>query len=173
VWNHARCLDVGHTLGRTCRTMGIKGQVYEKAVHNPEWLNSRAGERICIRVSGSQTASAYSVTEIVSSPGDGTRVHIHHNEDEHFFILEGTVHFLYGEKEFDAAPGTFLSLCRGIAHAWVNCTEAPIRMLVLFTPGGCEEALREIAQGADSTGISVISERYGISVVGPPLVSGR
>lgn len=153
--------------------MSISGQVHEKVIHNPEWLNSRAGERICIRVSASQTAGAYSVTEIVSSPGDGTRVHIHHNEDEHFFILEGTVHFLYGEKEFDAAPGTFLSLSRGIAHAWVNYTEAPIRMLVLFIPGGCEEALREIAQGTDGTEISVISERYGISVVGPPLVSGR
>jgi hypothetical protein len=83
------------------------------------------------------------------------------------------VHFLYGEKEFDAGPGTFLSLSRGIAHAWVNYTDAPIRMLVLFTPGGCEEALREIAQGADGTGISVISERYGISTVGPPFVSNR
>jgi len=137
-------------------------------IQNTEWLNSRPGERICIRVSSSQTAGVYSVTEIVSSPGDGTRMHIHHNEDEHFFILEGTVHFFYDEKEFDAAAGTFLSLSRGIAHAWINHTEAPIRMLVLFTPGGCEEALREIAQGADGAGNSVISERYGISVVGPP-----
>jgi quercetin dioxygenase-like cupin family protein len=151
--------------------MSIEGQVHEKVLHEPEWLNSRTGERICIRVSGRETAGAYSVTEIVSSPGDGTRIHIHHNEDEHFFILEGTVHFLYGEKEFDATPGTILSLSRGIPHAWVNGTEAPIRMLVLFTPGGCEEVLREIARGADGAEILTISNRYGVSVVGPPLGS--
>ena len=71
-----------------------------------EWLQTRPGERCLIRVSAADTHGAYSVVEIVADPGDGTPIHIHQNEDEHFIILEGMAHIAYGEKTFDAAAGT-------------------------------------------------------------------
>jgi mannose-6-phosphate isomerase-like protein (cupin superfamily) len=57
-----------------------------------EWLQTRPGEKCCIRMS----AGAYFVVEIVSSPGDSTPMHIHRNEDEHFIVLEATAHIALG-----------------------------------------------------------------------------
>ncbi|MCU1261772.1 MAG: Cupin 2 conserved barrel domain protein [Bryobacterales bacterium] len=47
-----------------------------------EWLQSRPGERFLIRIPASATNGSYSVTEILSSHGDSTPVHLHENEDE-------------------------------------------------------------------------------------------
>ena len=59
-----------------------------------EWLQTRPGERCSSRIPAADTNGAYSVVEIVSDPCDGTPIHIHQNEHEHFVILEGTARIL-------------------------------------------------------------------------------
>jgi quercetin dioxygenase-like cupin family protein len=118
---------------------------------NGEWLQTRPGERCLIRVSAADTNGAYSVVEIVAEPGDSTPIHVHQNEDEHFLILEGAARIAYGDKTFDAAAGEISSLSKGVPHAWGNASASPLRMLVMVSPGGCEEALRIIAKGVTST----------------------
>ena len=53
-----------------------------------EWLQARPGERFSIRIPASATDGCYSVTEILSSPGDSTPVHVHEKEDEHILVVE-------------------------------------------------------------------------------------
>jgi hypothetical protein len=48
-----------------------------------EWLQARPSERFSIRIPASATDGCYSVTEILSSPGVSTPVHLHEKEDEH------------------------------------------------------------------------------------------
>jgi mannose-6-phosphate isomerase-like protein (cupin superfamily) len=113
-----------------------------------EWLQTRPGERCLIRISAADTNGAYSVVEIVSDHGDGTPIHIHQNEDEHFIIiLGGTARIASGEKIFDAAAGTAVTLSKGVPHAWCNLSNSPLRMVVISTPGDIEEILRLIAKG--------------------------
>jgi len=140
--------------------------------NNPgeKWLNSRPGERFLIRVPATATNGSYSVTEIVASPGDSTPVHLHEKEEEHFLIVEGTVRFVYGDKTFDATTGTMVTCNRGIPHAWGNATDAPIRMMVTASPGGCEEALRMIAEGGDQVDVLAIAEAFSIRPLGPPIL---
>jgi mannose-6-phosphate isomerase-like protein (cupin superfamily) len=64
-------------------------------------------------------------------------------------VVEGTARVLYGDRTFDATAGTMVTLARGVPHAWGNPTEAPIRLAITATPGGCEEALRLIATSGD------------------------
>ena len=137
---------------------------------NEEWLYSRPGERFLIRIPTAATNGSYSVTEIVASPGDSTPIHLHEKEEEHFLILEGTVRFLYGDKTFDATAGTMVTCKRDIPHAWGNPTDAPIRMMVTASPGGCEEALRMIATGGDQVDVMAIAESFSIRVLGPPIL---
>jgi mannose-6-phosphate isomerase-like protein (cupin superfamily) len=134
-----------------------------------EWLQTRPGERCLIRTSAADTHGAFAVVEIISQPGDGTPVHIHRNEDEHFIILEGTARFLYGDRTFDAAAGTSVSASRNIPHAWCNPFDSPLRMLAVASPGGCEDALRVIAQGNDAD-LLTLAERFCVEVVGPPML---
>ena len=137
---------------------------------NEGWLQTRSGERCLIHTSAGDTQGAFSVVEIISQPGDGTPVHIHRNEDEHFVILEGMARFLYGNRVFDAPAGTSVSGIRNIPHAWCNPFDAPFRMVVVVSPGGCEEALRVIAKGGD-VDLHALAKSLGIEIVGPPMLS--
>jgi mannose-6-phosphate isomerase-like protein (cupin superfamily) len=138
---------------------------------NAEWLQTRRGERCLIRTSAADTNGAVSVVEIISQLGDGTPVHIHCREDEHFIILEGTARFLYGDKTFDVAAGSSVSASKNVPHAWCNPFNSPFRMLAIPSPGGCEEALRLIAKG-DATDLPALAKRFQIEVIGPPMLAG-
>ena len=135
-----------------------------------EWMSARPGVSFLIRTPAAATNGSYSVIEVVSSPGDSTPIHLHEKEDEHFLIVEGTVRFLYGDKTFDATAGTMLTCNRGIPHAWGNPTNAPIRMMVTISPGGCEEAFRMLAEEGKQADISTVADEFSIRVLGPPLL---
>jgi quercetin dioxygenase-like cupin family protein len=135
-----------------------------------EWLQSRPGEHFSIRVPASATNGCYSVTEILSSPGDSTPVHLHEKEDEHILVVEGTARVLYGDKSFDATAGTIVSLARGIPHAWGNPTDTPIRLVITATPGGVEECLRLIATSGDQLDLVALAGKYAVRLIGPPLL---
>ena len=134
-----------------------------------EWSEITPGERFSIRVSSEETNSVYTMLEIVADHRNGTPMHIHQNEDEHFIILEGTAHLACGDKTVDALAGTSISVSRGIHHAWCNLSKTPLRMLVLFTPGGIDEMFRTTAQGGDNN-IAALLEKFGTRIVGPTLV---
>ena len=135
-----------------------------------QWMQARPGEQFLIRIPSLATYGSYSVTEILSSPGDSTPVHLHQKEDEHILVVEGTARVLYGEKIFDAPAGTMVSLLRGIPHAWGNPTDIPVRLMVTATPGGCEEALRLIATSGDQLDLPAIAAEYAVTHIGPPLL---
>jgi quercetin dioxygenase-like cupin family protein len=134
------------------------------------WLQSRPGERFSIRVPAWATNGSYSVTEILSSPGDSTPVHLHENEDEHILVVEGTARVLYGDKTFDATAGTMISLARGIPHGWGNPTDTAIRLMITARPGGVEEVLRLIATSGDQLDLLALANKYAVRRIGPPLL---
>jgi quercetin dioxygenase-like cupin family protein len=133
-----------------------------------EWLQTRPGERCLIRVAAAETNGAYSIVEIVSSPGDSTPMHVHRNEDEHILVVEGTARIACGDKTFDAAAGATALLPRNIPHAWGNPTNSALRIVVTATPGGVEEALRLIAEGGDID-LMAIAEKFAVQTTGPLL----
>ena len=137
--------------------------------HNEQtsWLQTRPGERCLIRVPAADTNGAYSLVEIVSEPGDGTPLHVHQNEDEHLFVLEGTGRFAIGDKIFDAEAGTMVRLPRTIPHAWGNRTSSRLRIAAIAYPGGVEEILRIIAGGGAAIDIMALAGRFGVTALGP------
>jgi mannose-6-phosphate isomerase-like protein (cupin superfamily) len=130
------------------------------------WLQTRPGERCLIRVPGADTDGAYSFVEIVSDPGDGTPLHVHRNEDEYLFVLEGTARFAVGDRTFDVEAGTMVTLPKSIPHAWGNRADTPLRIVGMCYPGGVEEALRIIA-GGGVIDIPALAEKFGVTVLGP------
>jgi quercetin dioxygenase-like cupin family protein len=120
-------------------------------------------------IPASATNGSYSVTEILSSPGDSTPVHLHENEDEYILVVEGTARVLYGDKTFDATTGTMIGLARGIPHALGNPTDTPIRLLITARPGGVEELLRLISTSGDQLDLLALANKYAVRRIGPPL----
>jgi mannose-6-phosphate isomerase-like protein (cupin superfamily) len=133
-----------------------------------EWSEVTPGELFSIRVSSEDSNGAYTMLEVVADRQNGTPMHIHQNQDEHFIILEGTAHFVYGDKTVDAPAGTNITVSRGIPHAWCNLSESPLRMLVLFTPGGIDELFRTIAKSG-AINETALFDKYGTVLVGPAL----
>jgi mannose-6-phosphate isomerase-like protein (cupin superfamily) len=133
-----------------------------------EWSEVTPGERFSIRVSSEDTNGAYTMLEVLADHRNGTPMHVHQNEDEHFIILEGTAHLAYGGKTVDASAGTNITVSKGIHHAWCNLSKSPLRMLALFTPGGIDELFRTTARG-DDINITAYLDKFGTRLVGPAL----
>jgi quercetin dioxygenase-like cupin family protein len=114
-------------------------------------------------------------------PGGGPPPHIHHREDEAFFVLEGEVTFTLNGKRVVAKAGAFIQGRRGVPHAFKNEGSVPARMLILVTPPGFEKFMAEFAQPvpsfdspplpvtpADIQKLLAVAPRYGIEILPPP-----
>jgi mannose-6-phosphate isomerase-like protein (cupin superfamily) len=134
------------------------------------WYVPEPGVRFKVLVSTEQAAGSYCCLDTIAQSGTGSPVHIHHNEDEHFLILEGTAHLLLGEEKIDVPAGQTITLPRGVAHAWSNKSNVPLRMIALFNPGGFDQLCVGMAEGAiDASDMSNLRTRFGLELLGPKL----
>ena len=136
---------------------------------NGEWLQVTPGERFRIRTSAKETKGIYTMLELIADSRNGVPMHIHQNEDEHFIVLEGSLHIANGDKRFDAPAGTTVTIKKGVPHAWCNLMDTPLRMLVVFSPGNIEDLFRATA-ARESDDIAALAAKYGTLLVGPPLL---
>jgi mannose-6-phosphate isomerase-like protein (cupin superfamily) len=74
-------------------------------------------------------------------PGYAVPLHVHEDEDEAFYLLEGEVTLITRDGESKARPGDYVHLPRGVPHGFVNASGAPARVLVVASPGGKLEGL--------------------------------
>ena len=94
-----------------------------------------------------ETDNKYSVSEWWLQPqSDGPGAHLHEDNDEVFYVLEGTVSFLVGENWVDANKGTFLRIPAKTMHDFKNKTDVRAGILNFFIPGGFERNMPAIVQ---------------------------
>ena len=74
------------------------------------------GDRYTFLVTGAETGGAYFAMEAVVPPGGGPPPHIHRQEDETFYVVEGDVEFLLGDRIVIATEGDFVNVPRGALH---------------------------------------------------------
>jgi mannose-6-phosphate isomerase-like protein (cupin superfamily) len=94
-------------------------------------------------------------------------LHRHSREDEYSFVVEGRVgaHF-EGEEVFGNA-GDLIFKPRGEWHTFWNAGDGPARVLEIISPGGFEQAFREmhaLGDALDPTAMAAIAARYGVDV---------
>ena len=96
-----------------------------------------------VKVMGEETGGLFSILEEIDPPDFAAPLHIHHQEDEYFYVLEGEVRFTIGDETISATPGTFVFAPRDIAHKYkVEGTE-PAKILSMLTPAGLEKLFIE------------------------------
>ena len=115
-----------------------------------------------IKATMGDTRGAYSLLE-VNVRGGGPPQHIHHAEEEAFYVLEGEVNIKIGEQTITGTVGSFAVIPRGIVHTFWNVGPNPAKLLVIFSPPGFEQFFFEQDEEID------IAKKYNIEVVGPPL----
>jgi mannose-6-phosphate isomerase-like protein (cupin superfamily) len=133
-----------------------------------------------VKATAAQTRGAYGLIESVIPPGFSPPLHIHHREDEAFWILEGEFTIQCGDEMLHGSPGAFVLLPRGVPHSYILESGTPGRMLTLLSPGGGEGFFIDLGRPADSATLppssSVdiatlerVAHAYGMEVVGPPM----
>jgi quercetin dioxygenase-like cupin family protein len=109
------------------------------------WFGSLA----VIKLSAEETDGRVSVVEVTEPPGAEAPRHVHHKEDETFWILDGAVTFEVGGTTIGASAGDVAFGPRDVPHSY-RVGDAGCRMLFILTPGGFEGAIRAMSTPAES-----------------------
>ena len=104
------------------------------------------GDRQTVKVSADDTDGAFVLVENLNEPGVGIPMHVHHGEDEVFYVVSGQVEFTLADGPVVAEAGTTVFLPKGTPHAFRVVGDGPARMLTLLVPGRLEGLFRELAQ---------------------------
>jgi quercetin dioxygenase-like cupin family protein len=121
-------------------------------------------------IDGEATGGAFSLVEHPLPPRAlGAPVHTHRNEDEYSYVLEGRVGLQIGDEVLEAGPGDLVFKPRGIAHAFWNAGDEPVRLLELISPAGFENYFRELAPllaaaDRDDAAIGAVVTRYELDI---------
>jgi mannose-6-phosphate isomerase-like protein (cupin superfamily) len=73
--------------------------------------------------------------------GRELEAHVHGEEDDSFYILEGELTFTFGGEEAVATPGTFVLVPPGVEHGFRNDGDVPVRMINVHAPGGFDRRI--------------------------------
>jgi mannose-6-phosphate isomerase-like protein (cupin superfamily) len=107
------------------------------------------------KADGVETGERYSVSEWWVDPKQpGPGPHSHEENEELFYVIEGTMTFLVGTEWIDAPRGSFLRIPAGTTHDFENRSDAPAGVLNVFIPGGFEAMMPRLVQWAANQGSS-------------------
>jgi quercetin dioxygenase-like cupin family protein len=117
-------------------------QSLEQSVWYSGWL-------LTFLATGKDTQGQFALQEQVGRKGNVPPPHIHHREDETFYVLEGEMTFSICDQTIKAAPGTMVFAPRNVVHSFTIDSEQ-VRILVQNTPAGLEEFFKECSVPAQS-----------------------
>jgi mannose-6-phosphate isomerase-like protein (cupin superfamily) len=136
-----------------------------------------------IKATKEQTGGQYTLVEILAPEGYPGVLHVHHQEDEGFWILEGELTVYVGDQTLKAHPGSFLFGPKDVPHAF-TVDSGPARLLFVLSPAGFEDLIREMGElareltippqpeeppsEAEMERMMAIAAKYGGEILGPP-----
>jgi quercetin dioxygenase-like cupin family protein len=109
------------------------------------WLGALA----VIKATAADTGGQLTLIEVTDPPNCAAPLHVHHNEDEAFWVLDGEVTFEVGGETIHAQAGDFVFGPRGVPHKY-TVGDAGSRMLFILTPAGFEDLVRATSDPADA-----------------------
>jgi mannose-6-phosphate isomerase-like protein (cupin superfamily) len=92
--------------------------------------------------------------------------HVHHTDDEAWYVLEGTLAFQLGDQQVEASAGTAVFAPRGVPHTYWNPYPTPARYLLIMTPT-IRRLIDELhtSAGRDPVALHTIYHRYNSDLV--------
>jgi quercetin dioxygenase-like cupin family protein len=157
------------------------------ATVDPIALHAGEGEAIwafgvlgLIKATSETTGGRVAVIEHLAPRGAGAPLHVHHREDEWFYIVAGSMTFWVGGTVIEAQAGSFVYGPRDIPHTF-EVTSDEARFLLVTEPAGFERFMRAMGQPApaltvpppgpppaDLGPLVAAAAEYGIEILGPP-----
>lgn len=134
-----------------------------------------------IKATGKETGGHYTIIEVLEPEGEEAPLHVHHREDEGFWVLEGELTFEVGDEIIRASAGSFVFGPKDVPHRY-TVESGPARLLFILSPAGFEEfiyatsepaeelALPPAPQGppdeAEMQQLAELARQYGAEILG-------
>jgi quercetin dioxygenase-like cupin family protein/ketosteroid isomerase-like protein len=135
--------------------------------------DNAAGGAVTYWARSDETGGSVTALETAVAPGAGPPLHVHVNDDEFIYVLEGRLRVRLEDDVDDAPAGSFVFIPKGTPHTWRNAGDGIARFLLGFTPGapGMERFFeRGAAAGAGlEDRFARFARDAGMEVVGPRL----
>lgn len=137
-------------------------------------LQSGPGRDLIFKVTGEDTGGAFDYFIVEVAPKGGPPLHVHHKQEETIHVLKGQFKVRIGDAIYHLEEGGFAYLPSNIPHAFLNLTDAPGEIIVVYTPGGGHKFYEELGpltrQGSpDPKAVSQLFTKYDMTLLGPPL----
>jgi quercetin dioxygenase-like cupin family protein len=128
---------------------------------------------------GEQTGGRFALTESRAEAGYASPFHVHYDDDEAIYVLDGTIDLYLGGAAHEGQPGAWFFMPREVPHGYVIREGGPARMLILTAPAGFERFFHDYGQPVDNgppaapllskeEGERILHASFGIEVLPPP-----
>jgi mannose-6-phosphate isomerase-like protein (cupin superfamily) len=128
------------------------------------------------KVTSQDSGGTCSAFELSALPQTGPFLHVHHREDEWYYVLSGEFLFKAGGTEYNMPAGASIWLPRGIPHVWANTSSVEAKLILFCQPGGFEKFFEEMGnemERVDSPNaqnkMKEVMAKYGMELLGPPI----
>ncbi len=133
-----------------------------------------------IKASAEETGGRVAVIHHAGPQGSGSPLHVHHHENEWFYILDGELTIWVDGQVIRAPAGSFVFGPQDTPHTFTVSSASGARFLLVTEPAGFEAFMRSCAKPAQSLTLpppsdppdlqqmTTIAAQYGIDILGPP-----
>jgi mannose-6-phosphate isomerase-like protein (cupin superfamily) len=135
------------------------------------------GNDITVKISSSHTGGAFGVFEAQTQPFQGPPLHLHRDQDEWWYILEGEYRFEVDGQEIYARAGACVFAPRGSRHTFQSIGAVPGRIVTTVVPGGIDIFFAELETAVprgtvpDAAKMIPIFKKHGFELLGTPLAA--
>ena len=124
------------------------------------------------KISAKDTKDQLSMFEYVGTQKIGPPLHLHYDQDEVFYVVEGEYIFQLGDTKSVLKAGDTIFLPRKIQHTWIQTTDHG-KLIYLLNPAGKMEGFfdefSKVAGPPDMAAMGKLFHDHGMKLVGPPL----
>jgi len=119
----------------------VAGPGEQRAIVVPPGAGRRVGNVEFLARTADTPRFTLGIIEI--APGRELEAHVHGDEDDAFYVLEGEMTFFFGDEDDEAiaSPGTFVLVPPGVRHGFRNRGPGPVRMLNVHAPAGFDRRI--------------------------------
>ncbi|MFJ3585133.1 cupin domain-containing protein [Streptomyces sp. NPDC090127] len=122
------------------------------------------GDHYTLKADKENTHGSLGLIEAMVPPGGGPPLHIHHDSDEAFYLIEGELEISNEKRGEIVGAGAFVFVPKGKTHAFRNVSDKPCKMLIIFTPAGFEHFFSELGVAAEEGMPAPEAEQYAADV---------
>lgn len=140
------------------------------SVENP------VGGAITFKLTSDESGGTLTAIETTAAPGEGPPLHVHRDEDELIYVLDGRYRIKLADDMIDAPAGSFVFIPRGTPHTWQNIGDTPARFFATVMPAATrfeQFFMRYAALPPEERGQEAFArlarDTQAMEVLGPPL----